>query len=413
MRPVAILNVVAAALLAGVIGSRSMQATVVETTTAGGGQAQTAPPTPPAGYVGAEACATCHTGYDASIRSSRHGQAQDPRTPAAAQGCETCHGPGEAHASDPEKVKPVQFDRLAAREVTDSCTTCHNRGPHALWKGSQHEARNVSCVSCHSVHQPKSAKAQLKTVDQQQQCMSCHRDKVAKLDRSGHMPVREGKMECSSCHNPHGSTNVRLLKTGNSINEACSSCHAEKRGPLPVRARRHQRRQLRHLPRPARLEQRPDAGRQAAVPVPALPQPHAPSLDDLRRQGPADQQPPLRPVVRDLPFGHPRLEPPGWFDLPAAVRRPTVQTRTVLAAVLVVLAAGAATAQEPPSLPAPTDPVAVGRSELSGKVYGAVDFGGRISSRRRRRSALPALSRPAQRHLRHEHAGRAPHRRTG
>jgi MtrB/PioB family decaheme-associated outer membrane protein len=57
-----------------------------------------------------------------------------------------------------------------------------------------------------------------------------------------------------------------------------------------------------------------------------------------------------------------------------------VQTRIVLAAILVVLAAGAATAQEPPSLPAPTDPVALGRSELSGKVYGAVDFGGRISN---------------------------------
>ena len=56
-----------------------------------------------------------------------------------------------------------------------------------------------------------------------------------------------------------------------------------------------------------------------------------------------------------------------------------MQTRTVLAAILVVLAAGAAAAQDPPSLPAPTDPVAVGRSELSGKVYGAVDFGGRIS----------------------------------
>ncbi len=152
--------------------------------------------------------------------------------PAAAQGCETCHGPGEAHASDPEKIKPGQFNKISAKAVTETCTTCHNRGTHALWKGSQHEARNVSCVSCHSVHQPKSAKAQLKAVNQQQQCMSCHRDKVAKLDRSGHMPVREGKMECSSCHNPHGSTNVRLLKTGNSINESCSSCHAEKRGPF-------------------------------------------------------------------------------------------------------------------------------------------------------------------------------------
>ncbi len=62
--------------------------------------------------------------------------------------------------------------------------------------------------------------------------MTCHRDKVAKLDRSGHMPVREGKMECTSCHNPHGSTNVRLLKAGNTVNESCASCHAEKRGPF-------------------------------------------------------------------------------------------------------------------------------------------------------------------------------------
>jgi DmsE family decaheme c-type cytochrome len=45
------------------------------------------------------------------------------------------------------------------------------------------------------------------------------------------MPVREGKMECSSCHNPHGSTNVRLLKIGNWVNEICVSCHTEKRGP--------------------------------------------------------------------------------------------------------------------------------------------------------------------------------------
>ena len=30
-------------------------------------------------------CATCHTGYDASIKASKHGYAKDPRTPAAAQ----------------------------------------------------------------------------------------------------------------------------------------------------------------------------------------------------------------------------------------------------------------------------------------------------------------------------------------
>jgi len=189
------------------------------------------PTAPPSGYIGAEACATCHTGYDTSLLGTKHGQSKNPRSPAAAMGCETCHGPGEAHSQDPVKVKPRQFNKLSAKQVTETCATCHDRGTHALWKGSQHEARNVSCVTCHSVHHPQSPTGQLKAATQQLQCMTCHRDKVAKLDRSGHMPVREGKMECTSCHNPHGSTNVRLLRTGNSVNELCASCHAEKRGP--------------------------------------------------------------------------------------------------------------------------------------------------------------------------------------
>ena len=197
-----------------------------------GDQATTsAPQAPQQGYVGNETCVTCHEGYGTTIDATKHGFVRNLRTPMAGQGCESCHGPGEAHAQDPEKVKVLQFDKMSARAVSDSCTTCHNRGPHALWSGSQHEARNVSCVSCHSVHSPRSETSQLKAADQLKLCVNCHRDKVAKLDKSGHMPVREGKMECSSCHNPHGSTNVRLLKAGNSINESCASCHAEKRGP--------------------------------------------------------------------------------------------------------------------------------------------------------------------------------------
>jgi DmsE family decaheme c-type cytochrome len=243
MRPpssITFLNAVAAVLLLGTLvasvgGPAPMAAAATPAERADlapGAEQQSAPATLQPGYVGPETCAACHEGYDASIRASKHGQARDPRSPAAAQGCESCHGPGEAHAADPEAVKPMQFSKISAPAVTEACATCHNRGVHAQWQGSQHEARNVSCVSCHSVHQPRSAKAQLKTVDQQQQCMSCHRDKVTKLDRSGHMPVREGKMECSSCHNPHGSTNVRLLRAGNTVNESCATCHTDKRGPF-------------------------------------------------------------------------------------------------------------------------------------------------------------------------------------
>ncbi len=253
LKPVTLLSAFTVLLFAGVMFAALTRPVVVEARATADGRpqaAQTAPkPAPPrrtghaaarrapgagntaAGYVGSETCATCHTGYDTSINASRHGLVKHPGSPAAGLGCENCHGPGEAHMNDPEKVKPKQLKKISAKEVNATCTTCHNKGTHALWKGSQHEARNVSCISCHSIHKPMSTTSQLKAMNQQGTCITCHRDKVAKLDKSGHMPVREGKMECSSCHNPHGTTNVKLLKTGNTVNEACSSCHAEKRGP--------------------------------------------------------------------------------------------------------------------------------------------------------------------------------------
>jgi DmsE family decaheme c-type cytochrome len=45
------------------------------------------------------------------------------------------------------------------------------------------------------------------------------------------MPVREGKLQCSSCHNVHGTITEKLIPE-TSINENCYRCHVEKRGPF-------------------------------------------------------------------------------------------------------------------------------------------------------------------------------------
>jgi DmsE family decaheme c-type cytochrome len=53
------------------------------------------------------------------------------------------------------------------------------------------------------------------------------------LYRTSHMPQREGKVTCSDCHNPHGSTQgTEHMIRGTSINDNCYKCHAEKRGPF-------------------------------------------------------------------------------------------------------------------------------------------------------------------------------------
>ena len=57
-----------------------------------------------------------------------------------------------------------------------------------------------------------------------------------------------------------------------------------------------------------------------------------------------------------------------------------MRTRLLGIAAAMLLTASTAVAQDPPSLPAPTDPVDIGRSGFDGKLYGAVDFGARITN---------------------------------
>jgi DmsE family decaheme c-type cytochrome len=184
----------------------------------------------PGNYVGEETCLTCHE--QQSYKASAHALKSNPKSPAAAHGCESCHGAGKAHVDgggDPEKI--LRIGTLSPQEASATCTTCHSRSNHALWDGSAHDQRGVGCLSCHSVHQSKGGK-QLKASTETGTCQGCHRNVTNKQHRFNHMPVREGNLNCSNCHNVHGSSNIRLLKTGTTIDESCQTCHAEKRGPF-------------------------------------------------------------------------------------------------------------------------------------------------------------------------------------
>jgi DmsE family decaheme c-type cytochrome len=191
------------------------------------GQPPAAAP-PAADYVGEDTCLGCHE--DHNYKRTVHGIAVNERTPAATHGCESCHGPGKAHAESGDAALIRRFNVITPSQASATCTACHNRANHALWDGSQHDQRNLGCTTCHSIHSAK-AKPQLKARTQPELCGGCHRNVVNRVFRFNHMPVREGGMVCSSCHNVHGSTNQRLLRAGTTIDESCTSCHADKRGP--------------------------------------------------------------------------------------------------------------------------------------------------------------------------------------
>jgi DmsE family decaheme c-type cytochrome len=116
-------------------------------------------------------------------------------------------------------------------EYNQVCLGCHEKGNRTLWRGSAHEMRGVACVNCHIVMRNVTPKYQLAQLTEMDTCLQCHKNKRAEMWRSSHMPVREGKMTCSSCHNPHGSFGEALLRTA-TVNDACYKCHAEKRGPF-------------------------------------------------------------------------------------------------------------------------------------------------------------------------------------
>jgi len=189
-------------------------------------------------FVGAKACLTCHTGQAASFEKTLMGRIG--KTQKGKFDCENCHGPGSAHVKAGGgrgvggiiSFRPEDQSRTA-EENNAVCLTCHEKGDRTYWNGSTHETRGLMCTNCHTVMKEVSRKRQLKTVFEADTCFQCHKDRRAQMARSSHMPLREGKMTCSNCHNPHGSFTEALLRE-NSINDNCYKCHAEKRGPFLI-----------------------------------------------------------------------------------------------------------------------------------------------------------------------------------
>ena len=142
---------------------------------------------------------------------------------------------GTAAPTDGRSLEILSF-RLndpthTADQFNEVCLGCHEKGNRTLWRGSSHETRGLACVNCHTVMRNVTPKYQLAMLTEMDTCFQCHKNKRAQIWRSSHMPVREGKMTCSSCHNPHGSFGEALLKTA-TVNDTCYKCHAEKRGPF-------------------------------------------------------------------------------------------------------------------------------------------------------------------------------------
>jgi predicted CXXCH cytochrome family protein len=177
--------------------------------------------------------------------------------------CESCHGPGKAHAEKPKIENIVNPARLSTGRSMDVCLSCHRAGKPAgeeyawpvgyqpgmelskYWHGFEPEGRESSefwpngtahknrvqgntfpqsvmahsglqCSNCHESHGSLHRSMTVKAADSNSLCLTCHGpgkqvgpDYKTLDEHTHHAPLSTGS-ECIECHMPKtGSNSVK------------------------------------------------------------------------------------------------------------------------------------------------------------------------------------------------------------
>ena len=165
-------------------------------------------------------CFRCHSTGPITLAANFQVQPSQPGVH-----CESCHGPGRAHAESGGTAAIQNPKRLSAVQINTLCGACHRQASDLDddrdWSNSWnvrhqpaylHRAacfRNskgaLSCLTCHDPHQPLKTAA----TSYNGQCVSCHAKAVHTT------PV--GARSCVGCHMPQVATSANLKFTNHWI----------------------------------------------------------------------------------------------------------------------------------------------------------------------------------------------------
>lgn len=179
-----------------------------------------APPSiPGATFVGSKACADCHEDKTRDFKTADHARLQAKGENAQYAGCESCHGPGSLHVKSGGGAHTI----INPRKDPETCFQCHLE-IRAKFKLPHHHPvpeGQVSCADCHDPHKGSVIKGGGATnmLGKNDVCFQCHTAQRGPFAFE-HEAVRDG---CTTCHDPHGSVNQRLLTERNQT--LCLKCH--------------------------------------------------------------------------------------------------------------------------------------------------------------------------------------------
>lgn len=206
-------------------------------------------------YIGSEGCKDCHEDQFKAFTPTSHAQlVQISSWKDKVTGCESCHGPGKAHAAEGDPAKIISFKNKGSKEISETCLKCHaGKEEHNNFRRGEHWRNDIGCTDCHSSHSPTTGKnvaasitfvgpanaqkpgfANLKLlkVSDPQLCLQCHSEVKHQFQMPFHHKVFEGAMRCVDCHNPHGGFELKQTRLATGADAACIKCHADKQGPF-------------------------------------------------------------------------------------------------------------------------------------------------------------------------------------